>query len=168
MTVAQDKFVSLIYELRENDINGNIIEVVEQDKALSFVFGKGQMLPKFEENISGLSANDSFDFGIDFENAYGPKYEEAKAELPVDLFKTDGIIDEKAVFVDNVLPMQDKDGNVFYGKIMEIGEEKIKMDFNHPLAGVNLHFTGKLIEVRDATPEELNPPKHDNACGCGC
>jgi FKBP-type peptidyl-prolyl cis-trans isomerase SlyD len=170
MTISENKFVSLIYELRQDTVNGNHIETVTEENPLSFIFGLGQMLPEFEANIKGLKANDTFDFGIKADDAYGPVYDDARADVPKDIFMHDGQIDDKMLFVDNVLPMQDKDGNVFYGKILSIDDDNVKMDFNHPLAGVNLHFSGKLLEVREATHEELNP-KHDHdhghSCGCG-
>jgi len=168
MTVSENKFVSLTYELRENDINGKPIETVTEENALSFIFGTGMMLPEFESNIKGLKANDNFDFGITAEKAYGPVYKDALAEVPKDIFMHEGKIDETILFVDNVLPMQDKDGNVFYGKILAITDETVKMDFNHPLAGVNLHFKGKLIEVREATEEDKKPKHEHDSCGCGC
>ena len=168
MTVSENKFVSLIYELKENDTNGNQIETVTEENALSFIFGSGQMLPEFENNIKGLKANDNFDFGITAENAYGPIYEDAKADVPKDIFMHEGKIDDTILFVDNVLPMQDKDGNVFYGKILAVTDDAVKMDFNHPLAGVNLHFKGKLIEVREATEEDMKPKHDHDSCGCGC
>lgn len=171
MTVSENKFVSLIYELRENDINGNHIETVTEENALSFIFGSGQMLPEFEANIKGLKADDNFDFGITAENAYGLLYEDAKADVPKDVFMNEGKIDETVLYVDNVLPMQDRDGNVFYGKVIAIDDESVKMDFNHPLAGVNLHFKGRLLNVREATEEEINPKhdhNHNHSCGCGC
>lgn len=169
MTVSENKFVSLIYELKENDINGNHIETVTEENALSFIFGSGQMLPEFEANIKDLKAADNFDFRIEAEKAYGPIYEDAKADVPKDIFMNEGKIDDAILYVENVLPMQDKDGNVFYGKILAITEDTVKMDFNHPLAGVNLHFSGKIIGVREATEEELNPKHdHDHSCGCGC
>ncbi len=168
MTVSENKFVSLTYELRENDINGNPIETVTEENALSFIFGTGMMLPAFESNIKGLKASDNFDFGITAENAYGPFYDDAIAEVPKDIFMHEGKIDETILFVDNILPMQDKDGNVFYGKILGITDETVKMDFNHPLAGVNLHFKGQLLEVREATEEDKKPKHEHDSCGCGC
>ncbi|MDD3876377.1 MAG: FKBP-type peptidyl-prolyl cis-trans isomerase [Bacteroidales bacterium] len=167
--VSKDKFVSLVYILRENDVNGKTIEEVKEDQPLSFIFGNGQMLPMFEENISNLKINDSFEFGLKSDDAYGPLFDDAVVNLPKDIFMNDGKIDETVVFVNNVVPMQDKDGNMFYGRVCEIVEDSVKMDFNHPMAGKNLHFTGKIIEVRDATHEELSSlHKHDSSCGCGC
>jgi len=171
MKVSQNKFVSLTYELRKDNVNGNIIETVTEQNPLSFIFGSGHMLQAFEENIMNCEANDTFDFAIDAENAYGQFYDDAIANLPMDVFKHEGKIDNNIVCVDNVIPMQNEEGNVFYGKILEVNTDDVKIDFNHPLAGVNLHFKGKLIEVREATEEELNPKHkhdHDHSCGCGC
>ncbi|MDE5744511.1 MAG: peptidylprolyl isomerase, partial [Paramuribaculum sp.] len=47
----------------------------------------------------------------------------------------------------------------------EVTDTKVKMDFNHPLAGKDVRFKGKILTVRDATPEELQPA---HGCGCGC
>ena len=52
--------------------------------------------------------------------------------------------------------MVDKEGKPLYGTVLEIGEKEIKMDFNHPLANTDLHFKGEVLEVRDATTEELD------------
>lgn len=58
--------------------------------------------------------------------------------------------------VGNFVPMQDNEGNPLEGKIVEVNSEHVKMDFNHPLAGKTLHFTGKIVDLRDATEDELN------------
>ena len=169
MTISENKFVSLTYELRENDINGKQIESVNEENALSFVFGKGYMLEAFEANIKGLNLNDTFSFGLKAEQAYGPVYENARADVPKEVFMNEGKIDENILFVDNYIPMQDKDGHVFQGKVVAIENHIVTMDFNHPLAGVDLYFTGKVIGLREATADELNPPhNHDHSCGCGC
>ena len=54
------------------------------------------------------------------------------------------------------IPMQDQDGHPLQGKVLSVGESDVKLDFNHPMAGKNLHFTGEIVEVRDASDEELN------------
>jgi FKBP-type peptidyl-prolyl cis-trans isomerase SlyD len=60
------------------------------------------------------------------------------------------------VKVGNVLPMTDSDGNQMRGSVQEITGEHVRMDFNHPLAGQDLHFAGEVLEIRDATKEELS------------
>ena len=56
--------------------------------------------------------------------------------------------------VNNILPMTDNEGNHLQGRVLEVTAEYVKMDFNHPLAGQELHFTGNILEVRDASLEE--------------
>jgi FKBP-type peptidyl-prolyl cis-trans isomerase SlyD len=76
--------------------------------------------------------------------------------LEKEIFMVDGKFDSELVAIGKVLTMQDQDGNPLEGLIVEIGDEKVKMDFNHPLAGKNLHFSGTVLEVRSASHEELN------------
>jgi FKBP-type peptidyl-prolyl cis-trans isomerase SlyD len=68
------------------------------------------------------------------------------------------------LFIDNVIPLMDQDGNRFEGRVMQIDENSVKMDFNHPLAGMRLYFTGSILDVRPATPEEL---AHGHVHGSG-
>ena len=54
------------------------------------------------------------------------------------------------------LPMNDNEGNRFYGTVLEVNPEDVLMDFNHPLAGETLFFSGKVEGIREATAEELD------------
>ncbi len=60
--------------------------------------------------------------------------------------------------------MQDQDGNPVDGRVLEIKDATVIMDFNHPLAGQDIHFSGKILDVRDATAEEL---EHNHVHGEG-
>ena len=60
--------------------------------------------------------------------------------------------------------MQDQDGNPIEGRVLEIKDDTVMMDFNHPLAGQDIHFSGKIIDVRETTPEEL---EHNHVHGEG-
>ena len=66
MKVAKNKVVSLTYQLRVNDQQGDVIESLNTDAPLTFLYGSGSLLPKFEDNISGLAAGDKFDFNLIF------------------------------------------------------------------------------------------------------
>ena len=68
----------------------------------------------------------------------------------------EGKVDESMIQVGKAIPMQDDQGNPLSGIIVEIGADKIKMDFNHPLAGLDLHFSGKVLDVRIPSTEELD------------
>jgi FKBP-type peptidyl-prolyl cis-trans isomerase SlyD len=156
MTISNKKVITLTYELRVDNNKGDVIETVKEDKPFVFLFGAGSMLPKFEENLNGLKANDKFEFILKCEDAYGKATEDAVQDLPKNIFEVDGKVEEGLLEEGNVIPMQNNDGNKFNGVIMEVGEENVKMDFNHPLAGDDLHFAGNIVEVRDATKEEMD------------
>lgn len=171
MTISKDKMVSLIYELKYDNEDAQLIEKVETDRPLTFLFGAGNMLPHFEENLDGLKQGDAFDFKLNADQAYGPISDQALVDVPKSAFEVDGKIDENLVKLGNSIPMMDAYGNKLNGTVLEINEDTIKMDFNHPLAGEDLHFKGEIIEVRDATPEELMSSScHSGSCdsgGCG-
>ena len=84
-------------------------------------------------------------------------------DLPQEIFKD---VEAEEMVVGHVLPMMDSVGRRLQGKILSIGDEEVRIDFNHPLAGKDLFFKGKVLAVRDATDEELES-LHSHKCG-GC
>ncbi len=170
MIIEANKVVALKYELRINAKDGEMVEKVENNNPLEFIYGAGNMLPQFESNIGGLKEGDSFDFSIKADEAYGHVNDDMVVELSKDIFKVDGKIDEKLLVLDNVVPMRDQQGNHLNGKIIEILDQHVRMDFNHPLAGEDLYFTGEILTIREATEKELNHGhihSDDHGCGCG-
>jgi FKBP-type peptidyl-prolyl cis-trans isomerase SlyD len=86
--------------------------------------------------------------------------------VPVAVFESDGILNQDICYVGNEVPMMDNEGNPLNGVINEITDTYVKMDFNHPMAGVGLFFTGKIIDVREATVEEIESLNHScSSCG---
>lgn len=165
MKIEKNKMVSLIYELRENNAEGRIIEVLDEKRPMNFIFGTGRLLPVFESNISMLFKGDSFSFALDTEMAYGEKREEMVVNVPISVFETDSKLNEDICYVGNEVPMMDTDWNPLKGIIIEITDSYVKMDFNHPMAGQDLFFTGKIIEVRNATDAEI-ADIHDTCTSC--
>jgi FKBP-type peptidyl-prolyl cis-trans isomerase SlyD len=163
MNISINKMVTLSYVLRAESKDGEIIEQTSPENPLKFVFGAGSMLPQFESNLTGKTQGEDFEMLLSAQNAYGEVDEEAIVELPKDIFVIDGNFDEERFQSGAVVPMQSADGRRMNGTILEIVDDIIRMDFNHPLAGLDLYFTGNIIEVREATEEELAP-----AMGCGC
>ena len=155
MIVTKNKVVSLTYELRTDNSNGEIVESLSEESPLTFLYGSGGLLPKFEENIDGLQVGEKFDFNLSVKDAYGDVNENAIVKVPVSAFEVNGRIDENMVKIGNKIPMQDASGNKLTGIVQEINSENVTMDFNHPLAGTPLYFKGKITEVREATEEEL-------------
>ena len=174
MEISKEKVVSITYELRKDHENGEIVETVTNDNPLTFIYGTGGMLPKFEEKLGGLKAGEEFKFGLNSEDAYGPVVDNAIVDVPIDVFKVDGEVDKNILQPGNMVPMMDNSGNRLNGKILDIGESAVKMDFNHPMAGKDLFFTGTVSSIREATEEELshghvhqNGSCSNGSCGCG-
>jgi len=156
MQITKNKVVSLTYELSENGPDGKLIERVELARPLSFIFGNGMLLEKFEDNLKDLSTGDKFSFLLPSIDAYGEMTNDAVVDIPVSAFEIDGKIKEGLLEIGNVIPMQDEHGHPLDGKVVSVVNDAVKMDFNHPLAGVNLFFNGEVVDVRDASEEELN------------
>ena len=152
MKIVKHTVPSVAYTLV---VDGEVVDMAEKDKPLSFIHGIGMMVPGFESNLEGLTSGTKYDFKLTPEDAYGAYNEEAVVDLPISTFMVDGKVNEKMLNVGQVVPMQDQNGSPLNGTIMEINEEAVKMDFNHMLAGKELNFTGEIIDVREATKEEI-------------
>jgi FKBP-type peptidyl-prolyl cis-trans isomerase SlyD len=166
MKIGKNKMVSLTYDLHYDDANGELIEQATSEKPLSFVFGAGLMLPKFESSLESLEVGSPFEISLQDVDAYGEFDENAVVDLPKHLFFIDGEFDEEIVSVGATVPMMSTSGQRLNGLVMEITDDTVQMDFNHPLAGENLFFKGQILEVREATEDEL-AALVSGGCGCG-
>ena len=170
MKITANKSVSAEYELYVDGETEGELELMERataEQPLSFIYGVGMMLPKFEENIFGLATGDKFDFTIENEDAYGPYEDENVLDLDRSIFEIDGKLDEEVVFEGNVVPLMDNEGHRINAQVVEVTDTHVKVDLNHPLAGENLHFKGSILEVREASEKELAALQSGGGCGCG-
>jgi FKBP-type peptidyl-prolyl cis-trans isomerase SlyD len=157
MKVAPNTVVTVNYHLHANLPNQKKehVESTDAEHPFVFLFGAGSLIAGFEQQLAGLSAGDKFDFSVQPSEGYGELDNEAVINLPVDIFKVDNAIDFNVLKIGNVLPMSDDQGNTMQGKVVSFDTENVKMDFNHPLAGQTLHFSGEVTNVRSATAEEI-------------
>lgn len=158
MTVSDNKVVSLNYFLTTS-INNQPEKLVEQtspEHPFVFLYGFGGVLPDFETNLNGKQIGEKFDFKISPENGYGIYEKEYVIKIDRSAFIVDGKFDDERVKVGRDLEMRDADGNPLTGNIIDITDAHVEMDFNHPLAGHELHFIGEVLDVREATQEELD------------
>lgn len=164
MKITNNAVVNAEYELYVDGDDGTLelMEKATREQPLDFIFGVGMMLPEFEQNLKGLESGDSFEFSINCEDAYGEYDDEAVIELERAVFEVDGKLDEEFVFEGNVVPLIDSEGNRLQAQVVSVTDTHVTVDLNHPLAGENLHFKGKVIDVREASEEELNA-----LFGCG-
>lgn len=167
MIIEKNKVVGLSYVLHVDNAEGEVVETVTAARPLEFIYGIGQLLPKFEENIAGLKVGDTFAFQLLCEDAYGKALEEYVIDVPKNVFMVDGKIDEEILKEGNALPMMDSAGHHMNGVIVEVKDDVVVMDFNHPMAGDDLYFTGKVESVREATADELKNGLRRGCGGCG-
>jgi FKBP-type peptidyl-prolyl cis-trans isomerase SlyD len=158
MKIDKDTVVSVEYHLSSSMQGGpeNLVEQTSPEHPFVFLYGGGNLLPDFENFLKGKTSGDAFDFRIEAVKGYGLPQEDYIVNIDKQAFFVDGKFDEGRVKVGNELQMNDHEGNVLVGIVTQIEEEKVTMDFNHPLAGHDLHFIGKVLEVRAASQEEID------------
>lgn len=151
MNIKPNTVVALTYDLHTTN-NGEkvFVEKATEENPLVFLFGVGMMLPKFEENLSGLAAGAEYAFELAAADAYGERDAAAVTDLPIDMFQ--GM---ELPALDSIIPLQDNQGNQFRARVTTIGDTAVTVDLNHPMAGQDLHFSGKIMVVREATADEL-------------
>ena len=171
MKISKNKFVSVMYDLNVGDGDEReLMESATKERPLQFIFDSGTMLPAFEENIKNLEAGSKFMFSLTPEKAYGEFVEEHVVELPKTIFMDNGKFDEKSIVEGVTLPMMNSNGERINGSVLEVNEDVVVMDFNHPLAGETLHFNGEVLDVHDPTEEELAAinQQMSGCCSCSC
>jgi len=158
MQISEDKAVTVNYYLTANKNNEpeELVEQTTSDRPFVFLFGFGGVLPDFETNLAGKQKGDKFDFRIKAKDAYGVFEKDFIVKVDKQAFMMDGKFDDARVKVGEDIEMNDAEGNQLVGRVKEIADTYVEMDFNHPLAGSDLHFIGEVLDVREATQEELD------------
>ena len=159
------KFISLTYDLMLKDADGKLYkyESATRERPFTFISGIGYALDLFESNVGSLAVGQSFEFEIPADKAYGEYSKENVLDLDKGIFLRDGVFDSEHVKVGAIIPLSDGQ-QTFNATVTNITDDKVTVDLNHPLAGENMHFVGKVIDVRDVTEGELKALHHR---GCG-
>jgi FKBP-type peptidyl-prolyl cis-trans isomerase SlyD len=156
MEIKNNTVVQLNYKLQKDNDKGILVEDTYGKDPLTFIYGIGQMIPAFEANLKGKNPEDTFSFGIEATEAYGQHHEDAVVELPIESFKVNDEIDHEGIRPGRIITMQDNTGQRHTGKIIKSELTAVTVDFNHPMAGQNLFFSGEILSVRNATESELD------------
>lgn len=168
MVVKDQKVVKATYALYINGEDGKeeLMEQATEETPLVWCQGEGMMLPAFEAQMAGKGEGDSFDFVLKAADAYGEYIQEGLMDLPKKMFfNGDGEFDEERVYVGAIVPMNTVDGQIVKAQVCEITDDQVTIDLNHPYAGEDLHFTGKILEIRDVTEGELKAIRNPHGCG---
>ena len=154
MKIAKDTVVALVYQLR-TEPNGDIMDEATADTPFEFLFGHGNVLDKFESNLSGLIAGNQFQFVLNAADGYGDRDAEAEIKMNKSDFNFEGEDASHLIEIGNLIPLQDQHGNPFQGKITAVDIDIVTVDLNHPFAGKTLYFSGEVVGVREAHASEL-------------
>lgn len=156
MQIADKKVASIEYTLRSDE--GEVIDSSEGGAPLAYLHGVGNIIPGLEAALVGKQVGDSLEVRIEPEEGYGPVREELVQKVPMEAFSG----------VDNVAEGMRFEASTASGPISvvvtEVAGEEVTVDGNHPLAGQPLNFEVAVVEVRDATEEEVEHGHvHDGA-----
>ncbi|HSP88617.1 MAG TPA: peptidylprolyl isomerase, partial [Ignavibacteriaceae bacterium] len=143
MAIGQNKVVSMNFTLK--DENGNIIQATNAMEPFQFLSGNQQILPRLEEEIENMLIGSKKNIKIPAKEAYGEYNEESVQELSKNNFPKDVDLEIGMEFISN-----SPKGEHMPFVVKEINNENVTIDFNHPLAGINLEFNIELLDVRDA------------------
>lgn len=168
MKVAAEKVVALSYELI---VDGQLADKAGAESPLEYIHGTNMLLPRFEEEVEGKEEGEEFAFTLSPEEGYGVRNEEYVFPIPKAAFEMDGQLRDDLLQLGRSIPMLNSAGEVVTGTIIEILDDTVKMDFNHPMAGKTLNFSGKVESVRDASEKELKEGLHGEYLpkeGCHC
>ena len=148
MALGQNKVVTMNYTLKDDQ--GNIIQTTNNSRPFQFLSGNQQILPKLESEIDAMIIGSKKNVKIAAAEAYGEYSEQAIQQVKKESFPADVDLKVGMEFVAN-----SPEGHQMPFVIKNIKNEEITVDFNHPLAGMDLEFDVELIDIRNATPEEM-------------
>lgn len=147
MKIAKDCVAAFHYKLT-NDA-GDVIDHSEGQEPLYYIQGLGHIIPGLEAQMLEKQVGDKFSATIEAADAYGERREEMVQVVPREQFEKPNELQPGMQFT------VETDLGPMMLTISEVLETEVKVDGNHPLAGVRLHFDIEITEVREATEEEL-------------
>ncbi len=161
MSLTKNQVASVAYTLKNSE--GQVIDVASKESPMSFIHGVGGMIPGFEKELEGKNIGDSFSLVVEPADAYGERNDALTQDVSREMFA--GVPDEQLVA--GAQFQAQTDAGVEIITIAAVNGDQIKIDANHPLAGETLHFEVEMLDIRDATEEEL-AHGHVHATGsCG-
>lgn len=143
MRIAKNSVVSFHYTL--NDGDGRLLDTSAGKEAFAYIHGGGMIVPGLEEQLEGRVTGDSVQVEVEAAKGYGEIDPSLLQRVPVDKFG--------GQTVEEGMQFQTPDHRVW--SVMEVKDGDVVLNGNHPLAGVTLHFSVEITEVREATADEI-------------
>ena len=148
MSISDNQVVSIHYELRNVD-NGEILDSNINAAPLSFIVGKGQIIPGLEEKIKDLKVGEKADIKVAAVDAYGVYDDNAVQTLPKEQFAGIELVEGMSLYGTG------EHGETVQVVVKSFNDAEVTIDYNHPMAGRTLMFTVSILSLRDATEEEI-------------
>lgn len=169
MDLKDHKLIAVAYEMYVMEDGEKVLkEKAEEASPYTFISGLGYTIDELEKAVFPLEAGTEFNITVPHEKAFGEHKEELIVELEKEQFVIDGKLD---IAEGDIIPLRDPDNNVFQATVEEIGDKTVVLDMNHPYAGCDLIFEGKVLSTRQATEKEINSfltLMTGGGCGCSC
>lgn len=146
-TIVDDVVVKLAYKLT---VDGEVLDMADDQEAIEFLQGHGNIISGLESQLTGMKVGESKQVIVPAASGYGEVDKDSIDEISLSEFPRD-VKPE----VGMELELKDEDGNEMFGRVLSIQGDTATMDFNHPLAGKELHFEVKVVDIRAATGEEM-------------
>ena len=168
-----NKHIKATYKLYDvTDGNAELIEETRPNIPFTIISGMGVAIDEFERQLNEKSQGEDFDITLTPAQAYGEYVDARVLELDKQIFTRNGKFDHENIYEGAIVPLQNPDGEQFFGNIVKIGAEKVVVDLNHPLAGKTLNFKGTVLESHEATAEEMaefvKMLSGEGGCGGNC
>jgi len=156
MQIEDNRVATLNYILKDDE--GNIIDSAE-DGSFAYLHGAANIIPGLEHALLGKSAGDELSIAIEPDQGYGERNADMTQVVPRDMFDTD-----EEIKIGMQFHAESPDGQPLSVTVTDISDKEVTVDGNHPLAGVNLNFEVKILDIREATEEEQ---EHGHVHGAG-
>lgn len=154
MVVEENRIITMSYELREANASGQVLEVMDIAYPFIFYYKSTGILNSFQENLRGIASGENFEFVLSAEEAYGLYKESSIVLIPIERFVVDDEMADSIRDVGDYVSVTDEEGNTQNGKVVEKSATHLKVDLNHAMAGKDLHFKGRILNIRKATVDE--------------
>jgi FKBP-type peptidyl-prolyl cis-trans isomerase SlyD len=155
-TIEPNRHVTLDYVLKDDE--GDILDASdgEEGEPIEYVHGYGMLVPGLEAALAGMKTGDAKEIVVSAEEGFGERDDELVLEIDRTEFPDPKVVKEGDEFV-----AESPDGDEVVMRVVEVKDDAVMVDANHPLAGVTLHYSVKVREVREATAEEIEDAASD-------
>jgi FKBP-type peptidyl-prolyl cis-trans isomerase SlyD len=159
MKISKNKLVIFNYSLKDN--HNNVVESSIGKDPVTYIHGEGHILPKLEAAFENRSKDDQFSVTLEPQDGYGEVIDDLIQTAGIDEFKDLEKIEKGEMFQ---VQLDTEEGvQTAVAKIIDVSDDNVTFDMNHPLAGQTITFDVTIHEVRDAAPEDYDTNLNPNA-----